>query len=211
MDNVAGTGRKLGTNFWLALLAVALLIVVANTGFAIWKASRLGGASTAASSLQVNSQRLAIQGREGVAGEGEAYAAFKATKAQIDSDIANLNASFGDTTGVAGPIETVTRTWAPLEKSAQQVIAGEQAVLAFAGNANRFTQRVPQLQAQLDELVRAMSTSGSPASQIYIALRQVVLASTMARRVTEIQAGGPGAAVAGEALARDVGVFEQVL
>ena len=211
IDNFAGPGRKFGTNFWLALLAVALLIVVANTGFAIWKASRLGGASTAASSLQVNSQRLAIQGREGVAGEGDAYAAFKATKAQIDGDIANLNATFGSTTGVSGPIETVTATWQPLEQSAQQVIAGEQAVLAFAGNAERFTQRVPQLQAQLDELVRAMSTSGSPASQIYIALRQVVLASTMARRVTEIQAGGPGAANAGEALARDVGVFEQVL
>ncbi len=211
MDNAAGQGRKLGTNFWLALLAVALLIVVANTGFAIWKASQLAGASAAASSLQVNSQRLAIQGREAVAGDGEAYAAFKLTKADIDTDIAGLQSGFGDTTGVSGPIQTVSRTWAPLEQSAQQVIAGEQAVLAFAGNASRFTQRVPQLQAQLDELVRAMSNSGSPASQIYIALRQVVLASTMARRVTEIQAGGPGAAVAGEALARDVGVFEQVL
>ena len=28
IDNVAGPGRKFGTNFWLALLAVALLIVV---------------------------------------------------------------------------------------------------------------------------------------------------------------------------------------
>ncbi|WP_024891329.1 methyl-accepting chemotaxis protein [Luteimonas huabeiensis] len=211
MDNVAGKGRRFGTNFWLALLAVALLIVVANTGFAIFKASRLGGASTAASSLQVNSQRLAIQGREAVAGDADAYAAFKATKARIEQDIARLNADFGDTTGVSGPIATVTQTWAPLAAQAEQVVAGEQAVLAFAGNAGSFTGQVPQLQAQLDELVRAMSTSGSPASQIYIALRQVVLASTMARRVAEIQAGGAGAQVAGEALARDAGVFEQVL
>ncbi|WP_149195909.1 methyl-accepting chemotaxis protein [Luteimonas suaedae] len=211
MDTVAGKGRNLGTNFWLTVLAVALLIFGANTGYAIWKAARLGGASTAASSLQVNSQRLAIQGREAVAGDAEAYAAFKATKAQIDGDIAGLNSNFGTTAGVAGPIRSVSETWAPLEQHAQQVIASEQAVLALAGNAERFTQRVPQLQAQLDELVRAMSNSGSPASQVYIALREVVLASTMARRVTEIQAGGAGAAIAGEALARDVGVFEQVL
>src|SRR5690606_16968816 len=119
------------------------------TGFAIWKAARLGGASTAASNLQVNSQRLAIQGREAVAGDAGAYAAFKATKAQIDGDVAGLDADFGDTAGVSGPIQTVSRTWAPLDKSAQQVVAGEQAVLAFAGNADSFTQRVPQLQAQL--------------------------------------------------------------
>ncbi|WP_407354192.1 methyl-accepting chemotaxis protein [Luteimonas sp. R10] len=211
LDTVAGKGRTLGTNFWLTVLAIALLVFGANTGYAIWKAARLGGASTAASSLQVNSQRLAIQGREAVAGDAEAYAAFKATKAQIDGDVAGLNANFGTTAGVAGPIRSVSETWAPLEQHAQQVIASEQAVLALAGNAERFTQRVPQLQAQLDELVRAMSNSGSPASQVYIALREVVLASTMARRVTEIQAGGAGAAIAGEALARDVGVFEQVL
>src|SRR5690606_15368193 len=112
---------------------------------------------------------------------------------------------------VAGSIGTVTETWAPLAQNADQVVASEAAVLAFAGNAQRFTARVPQLQAQLDEVVRAMSASGSPSSQIYIALREVVLASTMARRVTEIQAGGAGASVAGDALVRDAGVFEQVL
>ncbi len=211
MDSVAGKGRNMGTNFWLVVLAVAGIIVVANTGYATWKAQRLGGASTAASNLQVNSQRLANQGREAVGGKGEAFAAFKATKAEIDGDIAGLNSNFGDTPGVAGPIRTVTATWAPLDKSAQQVIASESAVLALSGNANRFTQAIPQLQAQLDEVVRAMSSSGSPSSQIYIALRQNVLAGNLARRVTEVQAGGPGAAVAGQALARDANVFEQVL
>ncbi len=209
MDSVAGKGRT--TNFWLVLLGVAGLILVLNTGYATWKAARLGGASSAASNLQVNSQRLANQGREAVEGNADSYAAFKETKAEVDSDIAQLNANYGDTTGVAGPIRTVSGTWTPLAANAEQVIASEAAVLAFAGNADRFTQRVPQLQAQLDEVVRAMSASGSPSSQIYIALRQVVLASTMARRVTEIRAGGEAASVAGDALARDAGVFEQVL
>src|SRR5690606_37396395 len=106
---------------------------------------------------------------------------------------------------------TVTATWTPLAESADQISASEQAVSGFAANANNFSQAVPQLQAQLDELVRAMSSSGSPASQVYIALRQNVLAGNMARRVAEIQAGGSGASIAGDALARDVGVFEQVL
>jgi twitching motility protein PilJ len=211
MDTVAGKGRNLGTNFWLVLLGLSVLVFGLNTGYATWKAARLGGASSAASNLQVDSQRLANQGREAVEGNAEAFNAFKATKARIDGDIAQLNSNFGDAAGVAGPIAEVTRTWGPLAKNAEQLIASEPAVLALAGNAQRFTQRVPQLQAQLDEVVRAMSASGSPSSQIYIALREVVLASTMARRVTEIQAGGEGAAMSGDALARDAGVFEQVL
>ncbi len=211
IDSIAGKGRTLGTNFWVVLLSVAGLVAILNTGYAGWKNARLGGASTAASSLQVNSQRLANQGREAVGGNAEAFAAFKLTKAQIDGDVQQLNANFGDVGDVAGPIATVTQTWQPLAQSAEQVIASEEAVMALAGNATRFSQSVPQLQAQLDEVVRAMSASGSPASQIYIALRQVVLAGNMARRVTEIQAGGSGAAIAGDALARDAGMFEQVL
>ncbi|WP_226470573.1 methyl-accepting chemotaxis protein [Luteimonas panaciterrae] len=211
MGRDTGKRRFLNSNFWLIVLVVALVIFSVNIGYAFWKAARLGGASTAASNLQVNSQKLANQGREAVEGNAEAFKAFKATKAQIDTDIQQLNSSYGETTGLSGPIRAVTDTWAPLDKSAQQVIASESAVLALAGNADRFTKAVPQLQAQLDEVVRAMSSSGSPASQIYIALRQNVLAGNLSRRVTEVRAGGPGAAVAGQALANEVNVFQQVL
>ncbi|MGO1540819.1 MAG: methyl-accepting chemotaxis protein [Luteimonas sp.] len=209
-DSVAGKGRNLGTNFWLTVLAVALLIFGANTGYAIWKAAQLGGASAAASNLQVNSQRLAIQGREAVAGDSAAYQAFRATKTQIDEDIASLQGNFGDTGGVSGPIQAVAQTWAPIQQNAQQVIDSQETVLALAGDADRFTQGVPGLQAQLDELVRAMSNTGSPSSQVYMALREVVLTGDMVRFVTEIQAGGEAAAGAADTLQRRVSLFEQV-
>jgi twitching motility protein PilJ len=211
MDAVAGKGRNVGTTFWLFALLGSFVILGANTGYATWKAARLGGASSAAANLQVRSQQLANQGREAVGGNAAAFAAFRTTKGRIEADVGALQSRFGDATGVSGPIAKVARTWAPLGKSAEQVAASETAVLQLAGNADRFTARVPQLQAQLDEVVRAMSASGAASSQVYIALRQVVLASTMARRVTEIRAGGPTASLAGDALARDVGVFEQVL
>lgn len=211
MDGAAGKGRSLGVNTWLVVLGVSVLVFGLNTGYATWKAARLGGASSAASDLQVNSQKLAVQGQEAVGGDAAAFAAFKETRAQIVEDVQQLNANFGTTAGVSGPIKTVTDSWGPLGKSADQVISSEKAVLALAGNADSFTSRVPQLQARLDELVRAMSASGSPSSQVYIALRQVVLSGTMSRRITEIRAGGSGAALAGEALARDATVFGNVL
>ena len=211
MDNVAGKGRNVGTNFWLLLLAGSVIVFAANTGYATWKAARLGGASSSASDLQVNSQKLANQGREAVGGKAESFAAFKATRAQVDQDVEQLNDRFGQAAGVSGPIATVTQTWAPLGKSADQVIASEKAVLGLAGNADRFVQRVPQLQAQLDEVVRGMLASGAPSSQVYLAVREGILAATMARSVAEIQAGGAGASMSGDKLARDAGVFTQVL
>jgi twitching motility protein PilJ len=211
MDNVAGKGRNLGVNTWLIILGISVAVFGLNTGYATWKAARLGGASTAASKLQVNSQKLAVQGREAVGGAREAFAAFKATKTQIDSDIQELNSNYGGTFEVSGPIETVSNTWSLLGKNADQVLTSEKQVLDLAGNFDSFSGRVPQLQARLDELVRAMSASGSPSSQVYIALRQVLLAGNMARRITEIRAGGSGASLAGEALGRDAAVFGNVL
>ncbi|WP_101925158.1 MULTISPECIES: methyl-accepting chemotaxis protein [Luteimonas] len=211
VDTLAGRTRSLGTNFWVVVLIVAGIVLVLNTGYGTWKASELGGASTAASNLRVDSQRLANQGTEAVRGNTAAFESFKATRAQIDSDIQQLNSRFGSTTGVAGPIQKVTETWEPMSASAGRLADSEAAVLAFAGHAERFSQGVPQLQALLDELVRAMSSSGSPSSQVYMALRQVVVAGDMARRVTEVQAGGPGAVIAGQGLRRNAEDFQQVM
>ena len=74
MDTVAGKGRSLNTNVWVGLLLGSLVVFAANTFWATTKASRLGGASTAASRLQLNSQRLANQSREAIGGDAAAFA-----------------------------------------------------------------------------------------------------------------------------------------
>ncbi|MBX3714293.1 MAG: type IV pili methyl-accepting chemotaxis transducer N-terminal domain-containing protein [Lysobacter sp.] len=211
MDTVAGKGRSQGTTVWLWILVISLFVFAANTGYALYKTARFGGANTAASNLQVNSQKLANQGREAVDGDAAAFTAFRATKAQIESDVKLLNDRFGSTMTVSGPIGAATATWVPMGKSADQILASESAVLTLAGNAKNFTDRVPQLQAQLDEMGRAMSSTGSAPSQVFMAVRQSVLAASMAKSVAEMRAGGAGASVAGERLVRDSGVFAQVL
>jgi twitching motility protein PilJ len=204
-------GRGLGVNTWLTILGISVVIFGINTGYATYKAAKLGGASSAASALQVNSQKLAVQGAEAVAGDKEAYAAFKATKAQMDSDIKQLNDRFGSQIDVGDEIQTVTNSWELVGKNADQVIASEAAVTGLASNADSFAGKVPQLQARLDELVRAMSSSGSPASQVYLALRQNVLAGQIDKNITAMRAGGAGASVAGDQLARTAAVFGNVL
>jgi twitching motility protein PilJ len=211
MSTMMDKGRNLGTSFWLIALLLSVAVFGLNTGVATYRSSKLAGASTSAADLQVLSQQLANQGREAVSGKSEAFAAFKATKGQIESDVASLLSKYSDQAGVSGPLSKVAETWTPLGKSANQVVASEKTIVEFAGHADKFNSRVPQLQAQLDEVVRAMSAAGAPSSQVYIALRQVVLASTMAQRVTQIRAGGATATLAGDALKRDTDVFENVL
>jgi twitching motility protein PilJ len=201
----------LGSTSWLVLLVIAVLLFGANTGVATWQGSRLSGASTGASDMRVLSQQLANYGREAVAGNADAFKAFRTTKERIDTTVTELEGRFGKEGAIVGPLTQLKTTWAPLDKSADQIIASEAAVLALSGNADRFAGQVPQLQAQLNEVVRAMSAGGAPSSQIYSALQQVVLAGTMARRVTEIRAGGAGASMAGDALGRDAVLFGQVL
>ena len=58
-NSVVGKAREAGTNFWLTLLAIAILVFAANTALSVWRATRLGSASTAVADLQVLSQQLA--------------------------------------------------------------------------------------------------------------------------------------------------------
>ncbi|AKO13089.1 methyl-accepting chemotaxis protein [Xanthomonas oryzae] len=206
--------NKLGsvsTSFWLGLLVLSMIVFGANTGVATWQGSHLAGAGVSAADLQVLSQQLANQGREAVSGDTKAFAAFKETKGRIDSTVNDLDGRYGQEGPIASSMSQLKATWVPLSKNADQVIASEQAVLEIAVNANRFSGSVPQLQAQLNEVVRAMTVSGAPASQIYNTLQQVVVAGTMARRVTEIRAGEDDAVASGDALARDSVVFTQML
>ena len=209
MDSVAGKGRNLSTNFWTWLLIGSLLVFAGNTLYSTTKASRLGGASSSASRLQLNSQRLANQGREAIEGDAEAFAAFKSTKEEVDSDIKTLNDRFGDEVGVSGPIRTVTNTWDPLAKRADEVLGSQQAVLALAGRADSFTGKVPQLQAQLNEVVRGLASGGASSGQVFTGLQQVSIVSRMAQRIAELRAGGDGAQVAADALGRDAAVFDR--
>ncbi|KAF1690818.1 methyl-accepting chemotaxis protein [Pseudoxanthomonas taiwanensis] len=199
------------TGFWLVLLAISVVVFGLNTGVATWQANRLAGGSTSAADLQVLSQQLANQGRDAVAGNAAAFKEFRATRAQIAREVDSLQSRFANEPVISGPLERLMQTWRPMATHAGQIEASEQAVLAVSGNADRFVARVPQLQAQLNEVVRAMTAGGAPATQVFNALQQVVVAGTMARRVTEIRAGGPGAASAGDALTRDALVFGQVL
>ena len=210
-ESVIGKARGAGTSFWLTLLAISILVFAANTGMSVWRATRLGNASTAVADLQVLSQQLASQAQEATGGNLEAFKAFKTTRDQINQNISLVDTNYGSDLSVSAPIDRIKRTWAPLSENARQILASESVVTGLGGNADRFTAAVPQLDAQMGEVVRAMGAAGAPPSQQYIAMRQQILASQMARRIAEMRAGGATAQLAGQGLRQDATVFDQIM
>lgn len=211
IETTPGKSRNYGVTFWLILLGISLAVLAANTGVSTYLGQRLSGAQASAADLQVLSQQLAIQGRQAVTGDAASYTAFAATRSRIDQDVTTLRDRFGGEPTVAGEIAEVADTWTPMAANAERVMQSREAVIALAANAGAFSSRVPELQAQLNEVVRALASSGAPSAQVYNGLQMVVTSAAMARRIAEIQAGGSGAPLAGDALARDAALFDRNL
>ena len=91
MSTMMEKGRSVGTTTWFVLLGLSMVVLAGNTGIATYRGSKLSGANASAASLQVLSQQLANQGREAVSGKPEAFTAFKATKSQIETDVATFS------------------------------------------------------------------------------------------------------------------------
>ena len=214
MDTVAGKGRNMGTNFWLIVLAVALVVFGANTGYATWKAAAPRRRQHRGPNLQLNSQRLANQGREAVEGKRESFAAFKATKAEDRRrHRAAQRATSATPPASSGPIDTVTDD---LDAAGEERRPGDRqrGRGAGAGRQRRPLQPagVPQLQAQLDEVVRAMSSERlAVVADLHRAAPERAGRQPWRAASPKSAPAAPAPRSPAEALARDAGVFEQVL
>src|SRR5690606_900641 len=211
IETTPGKRRNYGVTFWLIVLGIAVAVLAANTVVAALQGQRLGGAQASAADLQVLSQQLAIQGRQAVTGDAASFTAFDATRLRIDHDVAELRSRFGAEPSVADEIAEVANTWGPMSTNAQRLLDSRGAVIGLSERADAFSARVPELQAQLNEVVRALASGGAPSAQVYNGLQMVVTSAAMARRIAEIRAGGSNAPLAGDALARDATLFDRNL
>ena len=212
----------LSTKMWAGILVVSLLVFLANFLLAARFNGQENNARGLSAELQVLSYKLAKYSQESVEGKAEAFDEFQATKSRIAVIVKALNeGSIGEgvvaykgslnAPGVSSALSKVTDTWTRMSKDADRISQSQKQILEFSDNADSFTARIPQISARLDEVVRQMADSGSAASQVNLANRQIVLADRMSRRVTEIRAGGDNAITAADALSRDSSVFSQVL
>jgi twitching motility protein PilJ len=214
-SGIGGRISNFGTRLWATILVIAAIFFAINFGYAQFLAGKENAARAQAADLQVKSQQLAKFSQQAVAeGSPDAFDALAATKAAIDTIVTSLRSAYEGNaleTSAAAAVKDVNEIWTKMSADANRILANREQVLALTETAQSFNIRIPQISAQLAEVVRGMSDGGSAASQINLANRQIVLADRMSRRVTEIQAGGEAAVTAADALQRDAVVFGQVL
>lgn len=196
--------------FWLLILALAVLAFAANFIATNYYSAQENQARALSSELQVLSQKLANYSKQSVSGNAESFAEFQATKDRIVAIMTMLNKSH-NSPGAKSALAQVSKTWSTIEKNANLILRSEKEVITLSNTASQFNARVPQLSARLGEVVSAMSDYAAPAGQINLANRQIVLVDRMARRVSEVVAGGDKAISSADALSRDTAAFSQVL
>ncbi|MCI1710537.1 MAG: methyl-accepting chemotaxis protein [Chiayiivirga sp.] len=230
----AGSGKERSgaINLWIFILLGALFVLAANFYFSAARNAEENKARARLTDVQVLSQKIATFAQAAAAGTLEAFDELQATRDRIQLDLDVLKQgsavaagkvpeaqadefagipAYDAATGVSEELKALGDVWAPISANAQTIIDNKELVLGLNDTAAAFSATVPQLSAQMDEVVRAMGESNATSTQIYTANRQVVLANNMLRHVTEILQGGAGAVSAADRFSRDASMFGQVL
>ena len=216
----AGTGKERSgmINIWIFLLVVALLVLLGN---ALWSArlsSQESEARDRVADIRVLSQQVAKAAQDAASGGVDAFDELEATRVRIQANVDALNNGGERNPAYAGkdvvgvPLGRVTETWAPMNEASRRILESRELVLGLTDTAEQFAGAVPLIQAEMDEVVRAMGESGNASfAQLSTAIRQIVLADRMLRHVTQIRQGGDVARSAADRFSRDATLFNQVL
>jgi twitching motility protein PilJ len=204
------------------LLGVATMIAAANFGYGNTLSAQENNARALTAELEVASQQLAKFALMAVHGDEEGFDALAQVKGRVDTIVQALRRGSASPNvrayennamelGTSSALKELTDTWTSMAGDADRILREREQVLSVAEAGDRFRIRVPQISAQLADVVRGMSDAGAAASQISLANRQIVLVDRMSLRVTEALGGGDLAVTAADALQRDAVVFGQVL
>ncbi|HET7844252.1 MAG TPA: type IV pili methyl-accepting chemotaxis transducer N-terminal domain-containing protein, partial [Xanthomonadales bacterium] len=211
-------GQSSSIRFWLLLLAVALLLLVANTYLSGVKNDEERAALVRVNDVQVQSQQIATYAREAAGGNLDAFSELKATRDSIDRNVTQLLKGAGSEmpgyeteSAVAVPLKKLSSTWEPIKRNADTILGRQQLVLDMTDTAADFNSKIPLLTARMEEIVRVLTERDAPSTQIYMATRQMLLADRMLRRVSEILKGGDLAVTAADSFGRDAQIYGRVL
>lgn len=170
-----------------------------------------------ANDIQVYSQQVAKSASEAASGNLDAFDELSAARQQIETSVGQLQNGNEETglppvpAAVAEPMSNLDATWTVVNDNAQEILQRVDLVLDLGDAAANFSSSVAPIQAQMDQVVRALAQNRAPTNQVFVASRQLVLADRMLRRLNDVLQGGAGAVSAADSFARDAAFFEQVL
>jgi len=197
------------------VLMLAVIVLLVQAGLALFERMRGGGVDVPADVLllSADARALSMLGRSGWEPTSE-NVPQRAIRAQMSERIQQL-AAHPPLTATPDIMAMVVANWAEVEAAAGQLDVGQAEYTALLADLVQCLDQVETLREALDALVREMIASGSVASQVYLALHQLVLVDGMMQPLAIIRAGGRldggGVEKATAGLAEDIAAFERVL
>jgi len=196
---------------WASLLALALLALSVQMGYSAWQSTRSAEADALESlELPANARTLARLGRAAMSG-AEVAVEFGRTRSKLGADVQALSARIQHTEPLQDSAGHLFSAWAELDTAAGQLHDQLTALQEMAAHYSDFFEQLPAIKTDLDELTRHMVSSGSTASQVYLALHQLLLIDEMARQVDTIRSSADAAARDAAELAQEIAAFDRVL
>jgi len=112
---------------------------------------------------------------------------------------------------VTEKLNDVARYWKRYDTNAQVIIEARVVVVALREIVKMINENSAQLLAITDEVATLMAQKGSPADQVYIASRQLMLSQRIINNVNRVLEGGEGAVTAADRFGRDAALYGRVV
>jgi len=200
------------------VLLLSLSALLAQLGYALWQLkmdvadaeSGMPEMAQARQHLPVQARHLARLARAALDGAviGEE---FGSVRAQISTQVRQLLAQMDAGPELQARTPPLVSAWAEMETAAGRVYERLDVLRDMADRERQWFDQMEGFKARLDALVREMAASGAAASQVYLALHQLVLLDEMNGRVGRIRSGDERAALEAGELAQEAAAFARVL
>jgi twitching motility protein PilJ len=200
-----------GAGLLLMVLAVAVFIYVGKNATYDKEYISIAGEQ------RVLSQRIVKDAVEATKANVDAFKTLKRDRAAFDHNLTKLRDGDSASGLPASPsraqqhIAMIDKAWKDFNKDANTILGAETTIRGLSGYIIAINDAMPNLLALSDEVVSTMIESGSSASQVYVATRQLMLLPRISDNANKILAGGKGAKAASERFGRDTALFGRVL
>ena len=112
---------------------------------------------------------------------------------------------------VAAALRNVENAWLDLRQRADEVLAGQEALLAARRDIETIREAVPRMQDVSEQIAVALVEAGAPAAQALVTGRQMMVAQRVQSSADQLLFGGTATAAAIEQLDHDTEQFGEIL
>ena len=201
------------------LLALSIFAVVALLAVIVFSGAKLLKYNETeqrylqlASELRASSFRLASLSRSATSGEDSAYSDLQQTVDAMDRDWQELRSSDDNTRiALADELAAFEGVWASVKDNSQVILDNKETILFLHDVASTLNAKLPELQAEHNNIVEILLETNAPADLVSVAQMQSWRAERIGRNVDKMLRGGDDADKAADQFNLDASIFGKVL